>query len=296
VVTLSQGKKQTKYQAIRDLSRKFPVVLLCNIASVSKAGYYKWLKRDVPGREKENQNLIELIQKEHEKRKGIYGYRRMAIFLKRTLNKPINNKRVSRLMNIAEIKSVIRRKKVYRKYKPEQVHENLMNRDFKASKPNEKWVTDVTEMTYGNGKKAYLSAILDLNENMIIHYEVGKSNNNQLVFNTLKGAILKESKEKLKNTMIHSDRGFQYTSKMFGEIVKDAQMIQSMSRVGRCLDNACIEGFFGSFKSEKYHLNHYETFEELKDDIDDYIHFYNYERFQENLNNLTPMEYRSKAA
>lgn len=96
--------------------------------------------------------------------------------------------------------------------------------------------------------------------------------------------------------MIHRDRGFQYTSKAFGKIAKDARMTQSMSKVGRCLDNTCIEGFFCTFKAEKYHLNQYETFEELKEDIDNYIHFYNHEGFQENLNNLTPMEYRKKAA
>ncbi|WP_408011265.1 IS3 family transposase [Pseudalkalibacillus sp. A8] len=282
-----------KYRTIRDLSRTFPVVLLCEIAGVSKAGFYKWLKRDVPEREKENEYLISLMKREHEKRQGIYGYRRMTIFLNRTIKKAINKKRVLRLMKIAQIKSVIRRKKVHRKYKPEQIHENVLDRDFKTTKLNEKWVTDVTEMIYGNGQKAYLSAILDLHENMIIHYEVGKSNNNQLVFKTIQGAILKENPI---GTMIHSDRGFQYTSKIFGKMIREAGMIQSMSRVGRCLDNACIEGFFGALKSEKYHLNRYETFTELKEDIDDYMYFYNHERFQENLNNLTPMEYRSKAA
>ncbi|MCF6409699.1 IS3 family transposase [Pseudalkalibacillus salsuginis] len=90
--------------------------------------------------------------------------------------------------------------------------------------------------------------------------------------------------------------GFNYTSKIFGKMIREAGMIQSMSRVGRCLDNACIEGFFGALKSEKYHLNRYETFTELKEDIEDHMYFYNHERFQENLNNLTPMEYRSKAA
>jgi putative transposase len=173
------------------------------------------------------------------------------------------------------------------------VAENVLNRKFQAEAPNEKWLTDVTEFKYGNGQKAYLSAILDLHDKSIVSYVLGHSNNNPLVFKTLKLALLSASKSK---PLLHSDRGFQYTSLRFKEILDEANLKQSMSRVGRCIDNGPMESFWGTLKCEKYYLHTYQTFEQLKSDIDDYIHFYNYERLQAKLNGLSPMEFRTKAA
>lgn len=230
----------------------------------------------------------------YKKVKGIFGYRQLTLHMCKQTQKQINHKRVQRLMKIKGIQSVIRRKKKkYERSTPQQVAENLLNRKFQAEAPNEKWVTDVTEFKYGNGQKAYLSAILDLHDKTIVSYVLGHSNNNPLVFQTLKLALQAAQGSK---PMLHSDRGFQYTSLQFKELLDEAKMKQSMSRVGRCIDNGPMESFWGTLKCEKYYLDTYHTFEELKKDIDDYIHFYNFERLQAKLNGLSPMEFRTKAA
>lgn len=207
----------------------------------------------------------------------------------------VNEKRIYRLMQISGLKSVIRRKrKPYRKSPAHHVAENVLNRTFTSKKPNEKWCTDVTELKYGNGKKAYLSAIIDLYDGSIVSYEFGHSNNNSLVFKTIKSAI--QSLQSGEQPLIHSDRGFQYTSKEFKRIVETANMTQSMSRIGRCIDNGPIESFWGTLKCEKYYLHKYDSYEELKLAIDDYIHFYNYYRYQKRLSGLSPLEFRTQAA
>ena len=184
-------------------------------------------------------------------------------------------------------------KKRYKQSSTYHVAENVLNREFTAEKPNEKWVTDVTEFKYGLSKKAYLSAIRDLYDGSIVSYVLGHSNNNKLVFDTLDQAIVLLDGE---HPLIHSDRGFQYTSKGFKRKIDKAEMTQSMSQVGRCIDNGPMESFWGTLKCEKYYLNKYKTFEELSLAIDDYILFYNYDRYQKRLNGLSPMEYRAKTA
>lgn len=195
-------------------------------------------------------------------------------------------------MRITGLKSVIRRKKRrYIKANPEQIADNLLNREFTAKNINQKWLTDVTEFKYGNSK-AYLSAIIDLYDKSIVSYVLGYSNNNRLVFETLDKALENNPEA---TPMIHSDRGFQYTSYGFKRRVDAAGMTQSMSRVGRCIDNGPMECFWGIIKSEKYYLNKYNTYEELSNAIDDYISFYNNDRLQKRLNGLCPLEYRALA-
>jgi transposase InsO family protein len=268
---------------------------LCEIAGIPRSSYYKWLNRQPSVRELENQQLTEAMILLYEKVGGIYGYRRLTLHLCRETQQRINHKRIQRLMQIQGIQSVIRRRKrkKYASSTPQHVAENLLNREFAATKPNEKWVTDVTEFKYGHSQKAYLSAVLDLFDNTIVSYVVGHSNNNSLVFQTVKNAIKTAPKSK---PMLHSDRGFQYTSFKFKKILKKGKIVQSMSRVGRCIDNGPMESFWGTLKCEKYYLHTYRTFEELERDIEAYIHFYNYERLQAKLNGLSPMEFRTKAA
>ena len=152
----------------------------------------------------------------------------------------------------------------------------------------------MTEFKYGNGKKAYLSAIIDLYDKSIVSYVLSHSNNNELVFKTIRPALRQLSKDEF--PLLHSDRGYQYTSKEFKRIMEKAKLTHSMSRVGRCIDNGPIEAFWGTLKVEKYYLYKFETYEELKQAIDTYIKFYNNERYQETLNGLSPLEYRSQAA
>jgi transposase InsO family protein len=261
---------------------------------ISRSSFYKWANRDKSALENENKMLVDEIIKIYEDVDGIYGYRRMTMNLNRKLDQNFNHKRIYRLMKLVGLQSVIRRKrKRYMKSNPQQVAENILNRKFTADKPNQKWLTDVTEFKYGNSKKAYLSAILDLNDNSIVAYVLGHSNNNELVFKTLDLALTASPGAK---PMLHSDRGFQYTSYGFKRKLILAEMTQSMSRVGKCIDNGPMEAFWGILKCEKYYLNKYNTYEELSYAIDDYISFYNNKRLQKKLNGLSPLEFRTLAA
>ncbi|TFD95499.1 IS3 family transposase, partial [Jeotgalibacillus sp. R-1-5s-1] len=147
-----------------------------------------------------------------------------------------------------------------------------------ASQPNQKWVTDITHLHYGLGNKAYLSVIKDLYDGSVVAYKIGHFNNNALVMDTLKAAIEANPDA---TPLLHSDRGSQYTSKEYRYITTQAGITRSMSRVGKCIDNAPIESFFSHFKCERYELKQYKNYEELVNDIDQYMRFYNEERYQE---------------
>jgi transposase InsO family protein len=198
-------------------------------------------------------------------------------------------------MNISGITARIRRKKVNRKRtKPEYTRENILSRDFTANVPNEKWLTDVTEFSIpGDDRKLYLSPIMDLYDNSIIEYELSIKNNNLLVFKMFDKAIQKYPDAK---PIFHSDRGFQYTGKVFKGKIEESGMIQSMSRVGKCIDNGPMEGFFGTLKSEMFYGKKFKTLEELRNKIVEYIKFYNEKRFQKRLGCMAPIEYRNHAS
>ena len=198
-------------------------------------------------------------------------------------------------MKKINIHARIRRKKSnYVKVKPEQVGENILARDFSADYPNQKWCTDVTEFKVpGQNKKLYLSAIIDLFDNSIVSYVLSNSNNNKLVFDTFDKALAANPGAK---PIFHSDRGFQYTSPAFKNKLAEAHMIQSMSRVGKCIDNGPMESFWGFLKTEMYYLRKFDTFEELKIAVEEYIYYYNNNRYQEKLGCLSPMEYHELMA
>ena len=242
----------------------------------------------------ENNELAHLIIEYDERFNHILGYRRMTRWINKLNSKHYNRKRVRRIMKMLGIKSVIRRKKSkYIKSTAEITAENLLARDFYATKPNEKWATDVTEFKIvGSKQKLYLSAIIDLYDRSIVSYIISTRNDNDLVFRTYELAI---SRNPGATPILHSDRGFQYTSKVFQTKLKEANITQSMSRVGRCIDNGPTEGFWGIIKSEMYYLHKFYSFDELKTSIDDYMNFYNNERLQERFNDMTPMEVRTAA-
>ena len=235
--------------------------------------------------------VIDTIAEIYLQVEGIYGYRMMKLAVNRKLKANYNHKRIYRLMRLMGLRSVTRKKrKQYVKSTPQHVAENLLNREFTASKKNQKWLTDVTEFKYGDGQRAFLSAILDLYDNSIVAYVVGKRNDNALVFNTMQAALEANPGAQ---PLIHSDRGFQYTSYGFAKILATHGMTQSMSRVSRCIDNGPMEGFWGKLKAERYNLRkHYESYEQLVADVSDYIRFYNEERPQKKFYGLTPIEYR----
>ncbi|QSS99733.1 IS3 family transposase [Pontibacillus sp. ALD_SL1] len=293
---LNQIRFQDKYVAIQELHEQenMSIQLLCDTAGISRAAYYKWKDRVPTPRELQNEEILKEMKNLQEKVDGIFGYRQMTLQMNRKFEETLNHKRIYRLMKLFKMRSVTRvKKKVYKRSSPDHVAENVLNREFEAEQPNEKWVTDVTEFKYGHSKKAYLSAIRDLYDGSIISYVFGHSNNNDLVFETLDNAITSLNDE---SPLIHSDRGFQYTSHGFKRKIDQAGIYQSMSRVGRCIDNGPMESFWGTLKCEKYYLHKYDTYEELSSAIEEYIYFYNHERYQEKLNGLSPMEYRAKAA
>ncbi|CAM3292324.1 IS3 family transposase [Streptococcus pluranimalium] len=234
-----------------------------------------------------------IIKELHAKYHGILGYRRMTRFVNRQFGTHYNPKRIRRLMRILGISSVIRRSRGYcTKTSYQNIKENLLNREFTASAPNQKWCTDITFLQYGLGSKAYLSAIKDLYDGSIVAYHVSQHNDNPLVMANRRKAMEANPGA---TPLIHSDRGSQYTSKEYRMVTTQYQLTGSMSQVGKCIDNAPIESFFGHFKTECYDLKTYKIFEELATNIDAYVHFYNNERCQEKHNSLAPLEMRNKA-
>ena len=228
--------------------------------------------------------LAELIKEYDERFNHILGYRRMTSWINHFNHTDYKPKRVHRIMKKLGIHSVIRRKqKKYTSSTPEAVAENRLGRDFYATAPNEKWTTDVTEFKIpGEKKKLYLSAILDLYDRYPVAYVISTRNNNELVFKTFDKAIAANPEAK---PLFPSDRGFQYTSKVF----------QSMSRVGHCIDNGPTEGFWGIIKSEMYQMYDITDESSLRFAIKDYIRFYSEERPQDRYHCKTPLEVRAEA-
>jgi transposase InsO family protein len=283
---------ENKYLAVQNLNaeKNYPISTLCDILKLNRSSYYKWLRSDRSALETKDAELIDRICTLYQESNGIFGYRRMQLNLKRRFDLHCNNKRVHRVMRAVGLKSVIRKKRPnYVKSTPEITAENILNRDFTAKKLNEKWLTDVTEFKYGDGDKLYLSAILDLKDKGIVAYGIGRSNNNQLVFDTFESAVQKYPDAK---PLFHSDRGYQYTSKVFKTKLDAAGMTQSMSRAGRCIDNGPMEAFWGTLKAEMYYLHRFSEYNSLESAIEQYIAFYNNARYQEKLNGLAPSEYR----
>lgn len=264
--------------------------MLCAILELNRSSYYKWLRRDASLQEVKDKELIDCMCILYQESNGIFGYRRMQMNLIRRFDLHCNKKRIYRVMRAIGMKSAIRRKRpCYLRTTPEITAENILNRRFTAEKSNEKWLTDVTEFKCANGKKLYLSAILDLKDKSIVSYVIGNSNNNQLVFDTFEAAVRANSSAK---PLFHSDRGYQYTSKMFRAKLDAQGMIQSMSRVGRCIDNGPMEAFWGTLKAEMFYLRTFRDHTDLIAAINDYICFYNHHRFQAGLGGLAPLEYR----
>ena len=288
-----------KYIAIKYMNEAehYPIQKLCAAVHVARSAYYKWLHRTPSHSQQINEQLVEWIKLHYEERNGILGYRQMTVVINREHDVHFNKKRIYRLMQILHLKSVTRVKKnTYIPSTPQITAENILNRDFHADKPNEKWLTDVTEFKYYVGteiRKLYLSAILDLYDRRIVTYKIMESNNNELVFSTFDEAVRLNPDA---HPIFHSDRGFQYTNKLFHQKLTDAGMIQSMSRVGRCIDNGPMEGWWGILKSEMYYLRKFTDKTELISAIEEYITYYNTRRYQIKLSSMTPMEYHEAYA
>ena len=265
---------------------------MCEVAGIPRSSYYKWIHRVPPESEQINIAIKDAIKAIHEESPD-KGYRRIRDDLERDYGFKVNDKRVLRICRYLHIKSTIKYRNegcTVSDKDPKYIAENILNRQFKAEQPNEKWLTDVTEFKYYIGdekKKIYLSAILDLYDRRIVAYIIGDHNNNDLVFDTFRNAITLYPDAK---PIFHSDRGFQYTSNEFHEMLEEQGMVQSMSRVGKCIDNGPMEGFWGILKRERYYKRKFLSREAVVDMIKRYIEYYNNRRYQRNLGVLTPIE------
>lgn len=290
---LGKLRHQSKYLAIKYFyeEKHWSINWMCQQLDVSRAAYYKWSHRSVPKQEQENLRLAALITEYDKRFCHILGYRRMTGWINHFNHTHYSKNRVHRIMKKLGIHSAIRKKrKKYQYANPESIAENVLKRDFFATAPNEKWTTDVTEFIIpGTYKKLYLSAILDLYDRYPVSYVISRRNDNRLVFDTYDKAILLNPKA---TPILHSDRGFQYTSQVFRTKLKSQEVEQSMSRIGRCIDNGPTEGFWGIIKAEMFQM--YEIVDEktLRDAIDQYMQFYKDERPQERFNYMTPGEVR----
>lgn len=293
---LGKVRHESKYLTIKYFHKEknWSIEWMCKHLEISRAAYYKWSHREVPDAEHENIKLAELIKEYDERFNHILGYRRMTSWINHFNHTKYSKNRVHRIMKKLGIYSVIRKKKKkYASTKPDEVAENILQRNFYATAPNQKWATDVTEFKVPGGKKKlYLSAIIDLYDRYPVAHVISARNDNRLVFKTFDKAIAANPDAK---PIFHSDRGFQYTSKMFKKKLEKQDMEQSMSRVGHCIDNGPTEGFWGIIKSEMYQM--YEITDEasLRHAIKDYLRFYSEERPQDRYHCKTPLEVRQEA-
>jgi len=251
---------------------------MCEFFGVSRAAYYAWERK--LGEADLDQERMEKIQAVYEASHKSYGYRRITIQLWRKHGIIINHKTVLRLMRKSGLRSQARKPKMYKKLEESRAYHrypNVLNQDFVATKPNQKWVTDVTYIRTLQGW-AYLSTIKDLYDGFIVAHVFDQTNSLALVMQTLKRA---KQKEKVTDGLIlHSDQGTQYTSQPYHVLVGEYNITPSMSRRGNCWDNAPMENFFGHLKEEYLRQFKQTTFKETEQLIDEYIHFYNYERIQ----------------
>ena len=280
-------RTSVKYMVVYRHKDKYSISEMCRFFNVSRSGYYDYVKRmAVPAKDLP---LAEKIKECQDKCGRTYGYRRVHIWLEKN-GIYHNPKTILRVMQKYNLLSAVRRKK-YRNY-GDSLHRypNLLNRDFKADKPNQKWVTDISYIKTQQGT-LYLSVIRDLYDNSIVAYKTGTEQNINLVLSTIR---LAKRKEKVTAELqLHSDQGFQYTSPAYFNLTKSYGITPSMSRRGTPYDNAMAENFFSILKTECIYRTKLKTYEDARILINEYIHFYNNERIQLKTK-LTPLEKRSQ--
>ncbi|MGL6119659.1 MAG: IS3 family transposase [Fusobacteriaceae bacterium] len=295
VQCLGSGKgkirEKEKAKIIFELRRDFEFKISCliKIGEIKRSTYYYHIKNFE--KEYKYKDLEIKILEIWNKNKGRYGYRRIHLSLKNCGIK-INHKTVQKLIKRLGLKCLVRLKK-YKSYRGEigKIAPNIISQNFKAVKPMEKLVTDITEFSL-LGEKIYLSPILDLFNGEIISFTTSSRPTFRMIEDML-NKIKKKNKSKL---ILHSDQGMHYQQKRYQRLLKEKNIVQSMSRKGNCLDNAVIENFFGHVKSELFYLEKFVSMEDFNKKLHDYIHYYNHERIKINLKGLTPVQYRIQSS
>lgn len=280
-----------KYRVIERFRGKYSVKAMCELFEVSRSGYYAWRKRQ--NKPNKDQWLIDLIVEAQLISKQTYGYRRMHRWLNEIKHKKVNIKAVLRVMRKYNLLSVVRRRRPYMHYQ-RALHKypNLLNRQFEQLQPNRFWVTDITYIPTSQGM-VYMCAVVDLCGKMVLSYRIGNDMTTTLVTDTIREARQKEMVTD--GLALHSDQGSQYTSQAYFDLMQEYHIQPSMSNPGCPYDNAAMENFFGTLKSECLNRMKFFNRAEVEQAVAEYVQFYNFERI--NLKNgLTPYETRSKAA
>ena len=269
------------------------VKILCTIAEVSRSGYYQWHRQ----REKPEKDYADylLVKEIFEKGKKKYGFRtvQMKLFSEKKIT--MNHKKISRIMKKYHLFAKIRRinpyKMIMKKSLEHRTCENKLERRFQQTVPLKVFCTDITYLPYHH-RFAYLSIVKDIASGEIMAWNLTRHLEMDIVLGTIENMKSHALFSSCKDTLIHSDQGFHYTSPQYISAIKNVQMIQSMSRKGNCIDNAPIESFFGHLKDDVDYKN-CKTFEEMHLLIEEYVKYYNYERQQWGLKKMTPVEYRN---
>ena len=273
---------------------EFSLDILLKAIKLARSTYYYHLKQlDKPDKDQELKAEIQFIFIEH---KGNYGYRRIHLEL-RNRGYLVNQKRVQRLMKVVNLQAKIRQKRKYSSHKGDvgKKAENLIQRQFEASKPMEKCYTDVTEFAIPNSiQKLYLSPVLDGFNSEIIAYNLSTSPNLEQVKTMLEQAF---TEKHYKNTVLHSDQGWQYQHDSYHQFLEGKGIQASMSHKGNSPDNGMMESFFGILKSEMFYgyEKSFQSLKQLEQAIVDYIDYYNNKRIKVKLKGLSPVQYRTKS-
>lgn len=277
---------------IYQLRQEYLIQAMCVFFRVSRAGYYAWVHR--MDRTDADQERMQVIEQAYERSHRTYGYRRVALWIRRERGLQMNPKAVLRLMRKMGIRSIARRRKVWQRVETSPRYHryaNRLNRDFTATQPNQKWVTDVTWIQTRQGTM-YLSVIKDLYDGFVVSYAVSPQNSVELVTTTLHRA--QQIHPNARRVTLHSDQGHQYCSQAYFLMTRQAQIDPSMSRVGIAGTMLQWKIFFGHLKAEAIDPLKPETIQQAKEVIDDYIYFCNYERIQLKTK-LTPYELRCQS-
>jgi putative transposase len=279
-----------KYQFIKSEKKVYPITLLCKVMKVPRTGYYRWANGIKSARQLEYERLRPLVKELHNQADANYGARRIAEDLT-ALGEPCGRTRAATLMKIAQVEA--KHKKRF-KVTTNSAHKlpvapNLLERDFATEEPDRVYVGDITYIWTREGW-LYLAIVLDLYSRKIVGWSMSNCLKTSLVADALKMAIWRRSPDK--GLIFHSDRGSQYCSKIFQKLLKSHKMKSSMSKKGDCWDNAVAESFFGSLKTERVNEKSYQTREEARRDVVDYIEmFYNSKRRHSYLGYLSPKDF-----
>lgn len=272
---------------------KYPIKTLCTLLKCSRSGYYDWIRLGRPAYKAHNEVLSDLILNQYlsDTRQGIVQLR---MNIKAVNRVSLTNKTVYRYMRLLDIRSITGRKP--KKYDKIPHHEipNLLKRDFTTTGPNQKWSIDITYIQTAEGVE-YLCAIKDLYDKSIIAYRISRFNDNPLVIETVKEALTTVRRSTRKGLILHSDQGSQFTSIAYRKLLKRRQVKHSVSYKGSCADNVPIESWFSLLKCESLKLHKFLNRSIAKYLVSEYIIFYNYRRLQEQLKELTPIQYRQSA-